>query len=198
MSEPMQSIVVYTEEGKKDEIRQTDLYIELMTTLYLFGNKSYNIYIDALTRIYRNTEAIKEYIEIHVERERKNNNVIWNFNKRDLDEIQIMINNIETILFLALIEIQESNNNYKDLVENIKLIINNYDFKYYTCDAYNEWKERYDEMRLFNRINMQRTLYEKHLKYTNNVKKISPQTKKKPWWRWEFDLFGNSLDSIEF
>ena len=198
MSEPVQSIVVYTEEEKKDEIRQTDLYIELMTTLYLFGHKSYNIYIDSLTRIYRNTEAIKEYIEINVERERKNNNVIWNFNKRDLDEIQIMINNIETILYLALIEIQESNNNYKGLVENIKLIINNYDFKYYTCDAYTEWKGRYDEMRLFSRINMQRTLYEKHLKSTNNVKKISTQTKKKPWWSWDFDLIGNSLDNIEF
>lgn len=191
MSETTQHIVLYVDEKKEDGQSQSDVYIDLLSNLYLFNKELYDSYVNTITRVYRNTEQIREYIEINVRKDRKSDSVVWNFNSSNLSEIQSMIIEIETTLFSMLMTIESTTCRHEQLVQNVKRKIDDYDFTYYTSVAYDEWSNRFDETRMFNRINIQRTLYEKRLQHTKKVKEITP---KKKLWNWNFDLFGESFD----
>ena len=190
------SLVIYKTNSTPIKYKgNSDIYLELLSILYLFNNNQYYEMIDMIQRVFKNLEAIREYIEVNVEKKYSvNENICLLFTNNDICEVNIMIKNIEETLFLTLLNIEMYNKGCKHLVQNIKMIINEYNFIYYCDIAYREWRERAADALIFNKIHIQNTTDDIEIikKKIKTQKKSKNNTSKwyKPntWFDLDFDI----------
>ena len=174
-----------------------DIYLELLSILYLFNSCQYYEMIDMIQRVFKNIEAIREYIEVSVMKEYSaNDNMCLVFTNNDVNEINIMIRNIEENLFLTLRNIEIYNKGCKHIVMTIKTFIDDYDLIYYCDAAYYEWRERAADSLLFNKIHIKNTQNETKIinkkleiqKENKNKKNNSKWYKPTTWLDLDFDI----------
>lgn len=190
------SLVIYKSKSSSVKYNgSNDIYLELLSILYLFDTNQYYEMIDMIQRVFKNLEAIREYIEVRVNKEYyTNENICFLFTNTDIDEVNIMIQNIEENLFLTLLNIEMYNKGCKHLVQNIKTIINEYNLIYYCDIAYYEWRERAADALIFNQIHIKNT--KKDIEIINNKIETQKAIKKNKskwynpntWLELDFDI----------
>lgn len=153
-------IYIYTKYTMPVELYY-DEYLELSNILYLYNDKSHTSIINMIADIKSVIEQIHDYCVMNVYEDIDLNTLLptLKFCEKDIQFIQEKMTHIDYILYSTLTIIcKEFSKNYHiiRLINAIKEKSRDYDFRYYTSVAYEEWNNRNHDIHLYNTLYIKR------------------------------------------
>jgi len=161
--------------------QKSDLFLSLMCDLCQEKSPMYEDCVDLYKTSFKFIESIHHYVKNEVHRHK--NSII--FNDANIHFIDKNIQRMEENLFLGFVDIKVKSPSHNKKIKDIFNIISNYDFEYYTCHAYDEWKSRSELASLFHRVQRNKNMRENIIRY-ESFKQPTKKHMSSPKWPWSF------------